>query len=157
MQSVSHDHETVTIAGRFQGPPGAANGGYVSGMLAERLGGSAEVTLRKPTPIDMPIVLKERGAGTWLESGGQVLVAARPTSPDLGLPIRPTFEQATEARDRFDRQGHPFRHCFVCGTERKCADGLRIFAGPISEGVVAAPWVPDASLTENGAAGDVAH
>ena len=145
--------ETVTIAPRFQGPPGSANGGYVSGVLAERLGGSAEVTLRRPTPVDTPIVVKDRGAGTWIERGGEVLVAARPTELALGLPIRPTFEEATHARDRFDQDGHPFRHCFVCGPERPCADGLRIFAGPIAEGVVAAPWVPDPSLSGDGAPG----
>jgi hypothetical protein len=35
----------------------------------------------------------------------------------------------------------------VCGTQRGRGDGLRIFAGPIAEReLVAAPWVPDASL-----------
>lgn len=150
---ITNETETLTIPGRFQGPPGVANGGYVSGVLAERLGGAAEVTLRKPTPVDRPILLKERGTGSWLEDDGQVLVAARSASLELELPCRPSFEAATIARDRFDENGHPFRHCFVCGPERNCADGLRIFAGPVSEGVVAAPWVPDPSLSVDATAG----
>ena len=146
--------ETVTIDRRFQGTPGAANGGFVSGLLAERLGGSAEVTLRRPAPVDSPIVVKNRGCGAWLEAGGEVLVAARSSRFELELPIRPSFEEATWARDRFDARRLPHPQCFVCGHQRQCADGLRIFAGPISEGVVAAPWVPDRSLSEAGEAGE---
>lgn len=150
---IQNETETLTIPARFQGPAGVANGGYVSGMLAERLGGTAEVTLRKPTPVNRPILVKERGTGSWLEDDGQVLAAARTTTLELELPMRPSFEAATIARDRFDPKGHPNRQCFVCGPERQCADGLRIFAGPIADGVVAAPWVPDPTLSAEGVAG----
>jgi hypothetical protein len=42
---------------------------------------------------------------------------------------------------------HPFPTCFVCGTARARGDGMRVFAGPVAgREIVAAPWVPDASL-----------
>lgn len=32
--------QSVTIAPRFNGPPGSGNGGYVCGLMAERIGGA---------------------------------------------------------------------------------------------------------------------
>ena len=47
---------------------------------------------------------------------------------------------------------HAFPRCFACGPARAPGDGLRIFPGPVAErGLVAAPWVPDASLVDDGA------
>src|SRR5262249_35862458 len=44
---------------------------------------------------------------------------------------------------------HPLPTCFVCGPARSPGDGLRISAGPLTghSPVLAATWVPDASLT----------
>ena len=39
---------TLVIGSRFCGPPDSGNGGYVCGLIADYLGGPAEVTLRKP-------------------------------------------------------------------------------------------------------------
>ena len=39
-------------------------------------------------------------------------------------------------------QDSPFPQCFVCGPHRAHGDGLRIFAGPLHDRMVAAPWVP---------------
>jgi hypothetical protein len=49
--------ETLTIEGRFNGPEGSGNGGYTCGLLARELDGEAEVTLRRPPPLDRPLVL----------------------------------------------------------------------------------------------------
>jgi hypothetical protein len=67
------------------------------------------------------------------------------------LPPSPGFGRALAARAVAAE--HPFPHCFVCGPARGPGDGLRIFAGPLRRGrfdLVAAPWVPDASLCADG-------
>ena len=50
-------------------------------------------------------------------------------------------------------ESHPIPHCFVCGSARAEADGLRIFPGAVREDAAglggdlfAAPWRPDSSL-----------
>jgi len=44
---------------------------------------------------------------------------------------------------------HAFPTCFGCGPQRAEGDGLRIFPGWIEgRNIVAAPWTPDASLTD---------
>jgi hypothetical protein len=82
---------------------------------------------------------------------GETIGRAQPgTVLDLQVPPVPDYLQAVEASRRyagFNR--HAFPGCFVCGPERGRGDGLRIFAGPVEAGdasLVAAPWVPDASL-----------
>src|SRR5437763_7226705 len=60
----------------------------------------------------------------------------------------PVYLEAVEASRLYEGlRSHRFPKCFVCGTRRVRGDGLRIFAGTMPErGMVAAPWVPDASL-----------
>ncbi len=50
--------ESVIIAAGFRGPPAAGHGGYVGGLLAERIDGPAEVTLRRPVPLARPLTLE---------------------------------------------------------------------------------------------------
>ncbi len=150
---VSTPRAAVRIAERFEGPPGIVNGGYVSGLLAERLGGQADVTLRRPTPTGEAVAIKVRAGSAWIEQAGEVLVAAQKATLELDVPCRPDFRAAQRARELFDAARHPFRECFVCGPDRHPGDGLCILAGPVSEGVVAAPWVPDASLSVDGTEG----
>ena len=147
--------ERVMVNERFCGPPGTGNGGYVAGLVAERLGARADVALRRPTPMSTPLRLR-RGSGGWLletEAEGELLVAgeaAAPVLPRLCPPPAPRFEEALEASESLPE--HPFPHCFVCGPARVEGDGLRIFAAPLArrDGVVAAPWIPDASLCADG-------
>ncbi|WP_324274811.1 hypothetical protein [Blastococcus brunescens] len=45
--------ETLAVAGRFCGPPGTANGGYLAGRLAPLVDSPAvSVRLRRPIPLD---------------------------------------------------------------------------------------------------------
>ena len=48
----------ITIAKRFCGPPRSGNGGYVCGSLAAFVEGTAEVTLRRPPPLDRPLFVE---------------------------------------------------------------------------------------------------
>jgi hypothetical protein len=156
------DGERLVVSERFCGPPGAGNGGYVAGLVARRLGGRAEVTLRRPTPVEAPLSLCRGEDGWRLESAGDgaVLVEGREAEPVLArmaIPPVPDFEAAQAASRRAPAR-HPFPHCFVCGPARQTGDGLRIFAGPLSgehAGVVAGTWMPDASLAAADAQGRV--
>jgi hypothetical protein len=80
--------------------------------------------------------------------GEEPIGEAHPALLTLAAPNAPDYLEAVEASRHYAGfRHHRFPSCFVCGTQRVRGDGLRIFAGPIPErGVVAAPWVPDASL-----------
>jgi hypothetical protein len=154
--------EQVTVSERFCGPPGTGNGGYVAGLVARPLGARAEVTLRRPTPLGAPLALRPDGDGWRLETEGEraLLAESGPVpsgfNPALAAPAAPDFAEAARASDC--PPDHPFPRCFVCGPDRAAGDGLRIFAGPLRRGrhdVVAAPWIPDASLCSDGDEVDV--
>jgi hypothetical protein len=143
--------EQVRVDPRFNGPPGVGNGGYVSGLLAERVGASAEVTLRRATPLARSVVLRCQGEGEaarWtLEDEEGVLVEARVASPEVEVPHPPSFSQAQAVRSA--PVDHPFPDCFVCGPRRISGAGLDILPGPCGEGRVAAPWIPTADLADD--------
>lgn len=142
--------DRIRVAARFCGPPGTANGGYLSGLLAQRAGSPLQVTLRRPVPLDTELVVRSRAGGTIVADGDEVLVEAAPTELSFETPAAPDFAAAAEASTRYvARERHPFPGCFVCGTHREPGDGLRIFAGPLADrSLVASPWVPDASLAD---------
>jgi hypothetical protein len=157
---------TLTIAPRFRGPPGAANGGYVAGRLAaalEEAAGDAavEVTLRRPVPL-APQALRvvagdEPGTARLLDEAATCRAEARRVRgaslappPMPRPPPREIVEAATRRFVGFRRHG--VSGCFVCGPSRAAGDGLRIFAGALDadaaagERIVAAPWVPDGAI-----------
>lgn len=140
----------VVIARRFCGPPNSGNGGYCAGLLAERIAGAAEVTLRSPPPLERPLQLAYEQSSAALRSGEQLIADARATSLELEAPRPPSFAAAQACVARFAGwKTHVFPRCFVCGTERAEGDGLRIFPGATDEGdAVAAPFVPDQSLAD---------
>jgi len=79
----------LVIEPRFCGPPDSGNGGYVCGLIAGRLGGQAEITLRAPPPLATPMTV-ESGAGDSVRVlHGRTLVAEGtrlPVSLDVDLP-----------------------------------------------------------------------
>jgi hypothetical protein len=136
----------VVIASRFRGPPNSGNGGYACGLLAEFVDGIAEVTLRKPPPLDVPLSVESNGA-TKMRHESALVGEARPTELDFEIPEPPSFEEAQACVERYvGFRSHPFPTCFTCGPERAAGDGLRIFPGRL-EGrpLVAAPWQPHAA------------
>jgi hypothetical protein len=139
---------TLTIASRFQGPPGSGNGGYVCGLAAATLRADLKVRLVAPPPLGTPLSLEPAGAGEWLLSAaaGPVAqcIAAR---LELEVPPAPGYVQAVWASQHYAGfREHAFPDCFVCGPHRRRGDGLRIFPGMLDSGVVAAPWLPADSL-----------
>ena len=138
---------TIRIERRFCGPPISGNGGYVCGRLARYTAASALVRLEVPPPLDDDMEVRESGSSVELVHGTAVVARARPAVMSLDIPAAPSFADAEAAAQSYRGfRAHPFPTCFVCGPERAAGDGLRIFAGPLRAGVVACPWVPDASL-----------
>lgn len=140
--------KTLSIASRFRGPTGSANGGYFAGALAMQAAGTVTVRLLKPPPLDTEFTVRECGEVLQAFDGEAPIGEARPAALELQPPRPPHYLEAVQASRRYAGFSyHRFPGCFVCGTQRPRGDGLRIFAGPIPElGLVAAPWVPDPSL-----------
>lgn len=149
---------TVVVERRFLGPPNSANGGYACGRIAAYVDGPAEVTLRKPPPLDTELEVRDEDEDgvVSLRRGDVLIGSGRPAAvdaPRLAAPDRDTA--ALAARRTFDVSRHPLPTCFVCGPHREPGDGLRIHVGPVDaddaewRGVLAAPWTPDDSLADS--------
>jgi hypothetical protein len=142
--------DEVRIDPRFCGPPGSGNGGYVAGRLAGFLGPVVRVRLHRPPPLETPLAVRADSGAVRLFDGERPIAEAWNADQELPAPRAPEFAEAVSAARAFRGFGeHPYPGCFVCGTERRPSDGLRIFAGPIpDQGLVAAPWIPDESLAD---------
>jgi hypothetical protein len=154
LRRVEAGPDTVTIPGRFNGPPGSANGGYACGTVAALLGpGPAEVVLRSPPPLDRPLSVIRDGQSVALRDG-ETLVAEGRRLQGLDLePIEPIgIPGATEASRGYPwREEHVFPTCFVCGPRREAADGLEIFAGRAGgRSAYAAAWTPALEFATDG-------
>jgi hypothetical protein len=143
---------TLTIARRFCGPAASANGGYFAGLVAKAAARTVSVRLLRPPPLDTAFTVDALPGGELeVRNGDERIGEARPAELALDAPGAPDYLEAVEASRHYAGfRYHRFPSCFVCGTQRKRGDGLRIFAGPLaargSRALVAAPWVPDASL-----------
>src|SRR5687768_10452619 len=74
--------EVLVIDGRFCGPPVSANGGYACGAIALLLTDEpAEVTLRRPPPLDTPMAVERSPGEVAVSADGEVVGVARPTEP----------------------------------------------------------------------------
>ena len=144
---------TIVIERRYCGPPDSGNGGYVCGRLAAYVEGPAVVRLQVPPPLDVEMDVRPAdGGGVEMVRGETVVATARPSQVQLDVPPAPGFAEAeAAARAYAGFHVHPWPTCFVCGPQRPEGDGLRIFAGRASgTNLVAAPWIPDASLGHRG-------
>lgn len=145
--------ETVVIAARYRGPSQSGNGGYSCGLAAGLLDAAVtSVALRAPPPLDTPLtVARDADRVRLVDASDRIVAEARASSLSLDVPQAPPFEAVRDAEARYvAARDHFFPECFVCGPARAPGDGLRIFAGPVEDrpGLVAARWVPDASLAE---------
>ena len=141
--------EIISIPRRFNGPPRSGNGGYVCGRLANYLSGPASVRLRVPPPLEKELRVEASDDEARLFDGETLVAQARRIELEVAAPAAPTFVDAELAsRSYVGFVRHLLPTCFVCGPKRAEGDGMRIFPGRTAdESVLAAPWVPDASLT----------
>ena len=138
--------ETTIVSRRHAGPPGCGNGGWVCGLLTERLDDlvpaeseltSATVRLSAPTPLGTPLRWEVDGSvadgadlAVHLLDGDTLLgTARRVAAPDLRVPAPVSLEQARAAVGGFDPSGHPYPGCFVCGPEAE--GGLHVYASRV--------------------------
>ena len=80
---------SLVIAPRFCGPPDSGNGGYVCGLIAGYLDGPAEVTLRRPPPLETPLAVECDDHGSARVLDGQTLIAEATRSPGGPVPQLP--------------------------------------------------------------------
>jgi hypothetical protein len=157
--------QLLTVAPRYCGPPGSANGGYVAALFAQHASGTVRVRLHLPPPLGVPMQVAHREKGRLeLLHEDRVVASAEPAQLELTVPAPPGYVDALEASRRYTGfTAHAYPGCFVCGPERARGDGLRIFAGALAgddagagaaagaharlaTAMVAAPWVPDVAL-----------
>ncbi len=128
---------SITIEGRFNGPPMSGNGGYVAGVLAQHVDphGPVEVTLRAPVPVDTPMALVRDGdARHLLKHGERLICDARPAKLDL----QPPGVQDWATAERLSAAGgseadSDFHQCLVCGRGRAVGDGLRVLGQRVND------------------------
>jgi hypothetical protein len=141
----------IRFGQRYCGPPGFANGGFACGSIAALAGGTAEVTLRRPLPLERQLPVSLGDPGKVLVHYGDLLLAeTRPAAPpELAAPPV-SLEQARTVERRDAYFDDPlFPGCFGCGIDRGPGDGLRIFPGQVpGQEVWAAPWTPDSSVAD---------
>jgi len=141
---------TITIAQRFNGPPGSGNGGYVCGLLAREIEGPSQAVLRVPPPLERPLTLTRADAQSSLHDGETLVGEAKAVAFDLSPPPAPTLAEARAAAKRYaGLRDHRYPTCFVCGVGRPAQDGLDIFTGKVeARDMVACTWTPSADLAD---------
>ena len=134
----------VVIARRFNGPPGSGHGGYSAGRAGVLVDApAAEVTLRRPPPLETPLAVRRHDGTVALVDGAGVVAEARAAELTVAGPPPATPDEAAAAAERFAwEHDHPFPSCFGCGPERDAADALCLFTGPVGDGRFAVPWTP---------------
>ncbi|MFC4986221.1 hypothetical protein [Saliphagus infecundisoli] len=135
---------TFSIDDRFQGFPGYALGGITGGLMAQRIGPEAEVTLHQPIRTGDELEMRTRDSTVELLFDGDTVATAKSTTIDVEIADTVLPESAMEASESYvGFHEHPYPSCFTCGTERSDGEGLRIFPGPVgTEAIVAGPWTP---------------
>ncbi|HQR79071.1 MAG TPA: hypothetical protein PLT68_02505 [Actinomycetota bacterium] len=138
----------MRIPRHLNGPPDSGQGGYVAGSLSVRLpGDGADVWLRGLIPLETE--LTERLTGSHIELWDEDRLIAEADAADVVADPVPfvQLEQARLASQQF--QGavpSVYNSCFSCGWER--ADGLRVYPGPVADGLVACVWEPRGRIAE---------
>jgi hypothetical protein len=138
----------LTIDHHFCGPSESGNGGYSAGIVAANVPFPAEVTLRKPPPLDHPMRLVVDGETAQLLDQETLIIEAKKVD-DFTMDVPPLvdFAEAEKATTHFYGYEHsPFPNCFVCGHLRQPGQGLKIHPGRVREHTVASPWIPYPAL-----------
>ena len=138
---------SLKIRHRFCGPPNSANGGYAAGLIAKNAPFQAEVTLRKPPPLDQPLQLFTNEKTATLKDGERLIAEAKAADFQLEI-LKAVDKKAILAAEDLVANGQmtAFQHCFVCGKNRGVGDGLRIYPRNVGPQQVACIWKPHKTL-----------
>jgi hypothetical protein len=142
---------SLMFPGRFNGPPGSANGGYACGVIAGHIPADlVEVTLLRPPPLDTELLVEDRGPTYEVHpAGGEVVAVAKPVDEPVDV-LPPVLDIPADAASALEDAKHPFRSCFTCGPDRDPGDGLRIFVKRLpGQSILADQWIPDESLADD--------
>jgi hypothetical protein len=133
----------LIVDARHNGPPGSGNGGWTAGLIAASLAGNtpgrvAEVTLRRPPPLETELAVTRTEDGLAVHDPDGELVATASVRDEPIEPVEPVSRmEALAATSRYPGHGsHHFPTCFVCGPAR--GDGLRVYPGRLPDGRTAA-------------------
>lgn len=150
----------VTIPRQFNGPPTSGNGGWVSGLIASAFAtrghdGPITTRLRMPPPLSTPLAWEHDDSSTrLLTHGGAVVGTAEPGAFTREPPRHVDADEVARGLKAYPGfEQHPFDLCFTCGTARAEGDGLRLFSGPIDDGLTAAPWHVHPGFAHDGVIG----
>ena len=134
-----------TFTHQYAGPPFAANGGHLAGVLAETAGlTQAHVEFMAPVPLDTSVEIDAFDGTAAVAHLGNLLANASAVSLlDVATPAV-DWDIAESAARHVDPTGRPFPLCYVCGPDRE-HDGLHLQPGEVSPGLVATVWVPTAA------------
>lgn len=144
----------IVVPRQFRGPPTTANGGYICGLLAHRMGGRGRVMLRAGVPVDAAARLEARDGGFDLLSAEGALLAHvdADEAPFETPPPSPGVDAARRAAAASPfAQTSLHRGCFSCCIERAQGEGLGVHVGQIegaAPGVAAGLWVPHANFAD---------
>jgi hypothetical protein len=143
------------IARRFNGPPDSGQGGYSCGLVAERIGGTASVSLRRPPPLERPLEVRRSDDGSVaLLDGEDVVADGAPAELELDVPEPVAMEEAQRAAGNspwIDR--HPFPSCFGCGPDRSQDEAIAVIMGEVEgRDVHASVWTPHPDFAGHGGA-----
>lgn len=139
----------MTIESRHQGPFGAANGGYVAGILGDVLRGvQSSVRIHQPVPVDTPVFVYRRGQTAFIRHDGQTVATAEVVDTRIPTTGFVTVEEASGASEH-DLDLSKFAGCFVCG--QSAPEGLGVQAKVLPDGRFVAVWKPGESRLITGA------
>ena len=92
--------EPIVIARRYRGPESSGNGGYTSGLVAQRVdAGTVEVTLRVPPPLERPLGRARVRRGGERPRRANLVAEARAAELDLELPQPVSYAEAVRLAD----------------------------------------------------------
>src|SRR2546430_12044945 len=98
--------DSIFIARRFCGPPDSGNGGYTCGLVAQAMHVPADVTIRRPIPMEKELSVHEVGDGVQLKNGEELIAEGAP----LLWSAHPPKEQITFAEAEASTAASPAFH-----------------------------------------------
>ena len=73
--------QLLTVAPRFCGPPGTANGGYLAGLFAQHARTIVRIRLKRPAPLRAPLtVVPDEAGGLELRHDTKLIATAEPAT-----------------------------------------------------------------------------